>query len=95
MSGLSKGAFADITSLRSTDERVVHLNNILKFAVFKKDRSLFAIGGPWNAAIDGGDPSVDCSCLIRTAIRYAVIKQGMMTNCQLYCFLGLYCFAQW
>ena len=63
--------------------------------VFKKDRSLFAIGGPWNAAIDGGDPSVDCSCLIRTAIRYAVIKQGMMTNCQLYCFLGLYCFAQW
>jgi hypothetical protein len=44
---------------------------------------------PWNAAIDGGDLSVDCSCLIRTAIRYAVIKQGMMTNLQ------LYCFAQW
>lgn len=69
MSGMSKGAFADITSLRSTEERVVHLNNILKFAVFKKDRSLFAIGGTWNAEIDGGDPSVDCSCLIRTAIR--------------------------
>ncbi|KAJ1259598.1 hypothetical protein BS78_10G168000 [Paspalum vaginatum] len=69
MSGMSKGAFADITSLRSTEERVVHLNNMLKFAVFKKDRSLFAFGGPWNAAIDGGDPSVDCSCLIRTAIR--------------------------
>lgn len=83
MSGMSKGAFADITSLRSTEERVVHLNNILKFALFKKDRSLFAIGGPWNAAIDGGDPSVDCSCLIQTAIRYAVIKQGMMTNLQL------------
>ncbi|AQK82517.1 ATP/GTP-binding protein family, partial [Zea mays] len=69
MSGMSKGAFANITSLRSTEERVVHLNNILKFAVFKKDRSLFAIGGPWNADIDGGDPSADCSCLIRTAIR--------------------------
>lgn len=84
MSGMSKGAFADMTSLRSTEERIMHLNNILKFAVFKKDRSLFTIGGPWNAAIDGGDPSVDCSCLIRTAIRYAVIKQGIMNNLQLY-----------
>jgi hypothetical protein len=81
MSGMSKGAFANITSLRSTEERVVHLNNILKFAVFKKDRSPFAIGGPWNADIDGGDPSADCSCLIRTAIRYGVIKQGVMTTC--------------
>jgi hypothetical protein len=75
MSGMSKGAFADITSLRTTEERVLHMNNILKFAVFKKDHSLFAIGGPWNAAIDGGDPSLDCSCLIRTAIRYALIKK--------------------
>jgi hypothetical protein len=75
MSGMSKGAFADITSLRTTEERIVHMNNILKFAVFKKDRSLFAIGGPWNAVIDGGDPSVDCSCLIQTAIRYDLIKQ--------------------
>lgn len=74
MSGMSNGAFADITSMRSTEERVVHLNNILKFAVFKKDRSLLAIGGPWNAALDGGDPLVDCSCLIRTAMRYAFIK---------------------
>ncbi|GJM98160.1 hypothetical protein PR202_ga15144 [Eleusine coracana subsp. coracana] len=82
MSGMSKGAFADITSLRTTEERVVHMNNILKFAVFKKDRSLFAIGGPWNAAIDGGDPTVDCSCLIRTAIRY--VKETVqidLANC--------------
>ncbi|XP_062229048.1 protein SHORT ROOT IN SALT MEDIUM 1-like isoform X2 [Phragmites australis] len=82
MSGMSKGAFADITSLRSTEERVVHLNNILKFAVFKKDRSLFAIGGPWNAVLDGGDPSVDCSCLIRTAIRYVKeLVQVDLSNC--------------
>ncbi|VAI89760.1 unnamed protein product [Triticum turgidum subsp. durum] len=82
MSGMSNGAFADITSMRSTDERVVHLNNILKFAVFKKDRSLLAIGGPWNAALDGGDPLVDCSCLIRTAIRYVKeLVQVDLSNC--------------
>uniref|UniRef100_A0A0D9WR99 DBC1/CARP1 catalytically inactive NUDIX hydrolase domain-containing protein n=1 Tax=Leersia perrieri TaxID=77586 RepID=A0A0D9WR99_9ORYZ len=82
MSGMSNSAFADITSLRSTDERVVHLNNILKFAVFKRERSLFAIGGPWNAAIDGGDPSVDCSCLIQTAIRHVKeLVQVDLSNC--------------
>ncbi|KAL5225939.1 hypothetical protein ABZP36_012578 [Zizania latifolia] len=82
MSGMSNSAFADITSLRSTDERIVHLNNILKFAVFKRDRSLFAIGGPWNAAIDGGDPSVDCSCLIQTAIRHVKeLVQVDLSNC--------------
>jgi hypothetical protein len=56
MSGMSKGAFAEITLLRSTEEQVVHL---------KKDRSIFAIGGPWNASIDGRDPSTDCSFLSR------------------------------
>ncbi|XBI11377.1 hypothetical protein VPH35_138454 [Triticum aestivum] len=82
MSGMSNGAFADITSMRSTEERVVHLNNILKFAVFKKDRSLLAIGGPWNAALDGGDPLADCSCLIRTAIRYVKeLVQVDLSNC--------------
>uniref|UniRef100_J3MF26 EF-hand domain-containing protein n=1 Tax=Oryza brachyantha TaxID=4533 RepID=J3MF26_ORYBR len=82
MSGMSNSAFADITSLRSTDERVVHLNNILKFAVFKRDRSLFAIGGPWNAAIDGGDPVVDSSCLIQTAIRHVKeLVQVDLSNC--------------
>ncbi|KAG8094529.1 hypothetical protein GUJ93_ZPchr0012g20835 [Zizania palustris] len=82
MSGMSNSAFADITSLRSTDERIVHLNNILKFAVFKRDHSLFAIGGPWNAAIDGGDPSVDCSCLIQTAIRHVKeLVQVDLSNC--------------
>jgi hypothetical protein len=78
MSGMSKGAFADITSLRTTEERVLRMNNILKFSVLKKNHSLFAIGGPWNAAVDGGDPSLDCSCLIRTVIRYVLIKQYIM-----------------
>ncbi|XP_047090309.1 protein SHORT ROOT IN SALT MEDIUM 1-like [Lolium rigidum] len=69
MSGMSNGAFADICSLRSAEDRIAHWNNVLKFAVFKKDHALVAIGGPWNAAMDGGDPSTDCSCLIQTAIR--------------------------
>jgi hypothetical protein len=45
------------------------MRNIVEFYVLKKDHSLFAIGGPWNAVVDGGDPSLDCSCLIGTAIR--------------------------
>ncbi|KAL5220162.1 hypothetical protein ABZP36_024875 [Zizania latifolia] len=85
MSGMTNSAFADVTSLRSTEEQVVHLNNILKFAVFKRDRSLFAIGGPWNAVIDGGDPSLDCSCLIQTAIRHVKeLVQVDLSNCTLW-----------
>jgi hypothetical protein len=72
MSGMSNGAFADICSLRSAEDRIAHWNNVLKFAIFKKDHALFAIGGPWNAAMDGGDPSTDSSCLIQTAIRYII-----------------------
>lgn len=74
MSGMSNGAFTDICSLRSAEERIVHWNNVLKFAVFKKDHALITIGGPWSAAIDGGDPLIDCSCLVRTAIRYVIIQ---------------------
>jgi hypothetical protein len=55
-----------------------HEHYILNFSVLKKDHSLFAIGGPWNAAFDGGDPSLDCSCLIRSAIRYVLIKKYIM-----------------
>ena len=81
MSGMSNGAFADITSLRSGEDRIAHWNNVLKFALFKKDHALVAIGGPWNAAMDGGDPLTDCSCLIQTAIRYII---GMMDDLRLY-----------
>uniref|UniRef100_A0ACD5X352 Uncharacterized protein n=1 Tax=Avena sativa TaxID=4498 RepID=A0ACD5X352_AVESA len=82
MSGMSNGAFADICSLRSAEDRIAHWNNVLKFAVFKKDHALVAIGGPWNAAMDGGDPSTDCSCLIQTAIRYTKeLVQVDLSNC--------------
>ncbi|VAH90098.1 unnamed protein product [Triticum turgidum subsp. durum] len=82
MSGMSNGAFADICSLRSAEERIAHWNNVLKFAVFKKDHALITIGGPWSAAIDGGDPLIDCSCLVRTAIRCTKeLVQIDLSNC--------------
>ncbi|KAF7049273.1 hypothetical protein CFC21_057840 [Triticum aestivum] len=82
MSGMSNGAFADICSLRSAEERLAHWNNVLKFAVFKKDHALITIGGPWSAAIDGGDPLIDSSCLVRTAIRCTKeLVQIDLSNC--------------
>ncbi|XP_044981802.1 protein SHORT ROOT IN SALT MEDIUM 1-like [Hordeum vulgare subsp. vulgare] len=82
MSGMSNSAFADICSLRSAEERIVHWNNVLKFAVFKKGHALIAIGGPWSAVIDGGDPLTDCSCLVRTAIRCTKeLVQIDLSNC--------------
>ncbi|XP_048571275.1 protein SHORT ROOT IN SALT MEDIUM 1 isoform X3 [Triticum urartu] len=82
MSGMSNGAFADICSLRSAEERIAHWNNVLKFAVFKKDHALITIGGPWSAAIDGGDPLIDCSCLVRTAVRCTKeLVQIDLSNC--------------
>lgn len=69
MSGISSEALEDICSDKSTEGRIIHFNNVLKFAVLKKDHSFMAIGGPWNAAIDGGNPLIDSSCLIQTASR--------------------------
>lgn len=69
LSGLSRSATEDLCSEKSLDDRIPHICNLLKFAVLKKDRSLMAIGGPWDS-VDGGDPSIDDSSLIRTIIRF-------------------------
>ncbi|XP_039136315.1 protein SHORT ROOT IN SALT MEDIUM 1 isoform X1 [Dioscorea cayenensis subsp. rotundata] len=69
MSGVSSGALEGLCSEKTPVDRAIHMKNILKFAVLKKEQSFLAIGGPWSASIDGGDPSVDESSLIRTAIR--------------------------
>lgn len=69
MSGLSQNAQAELSSERSYDDRIPHFGNLLRFAVLKKNNSLMAIGGPWDT-VDGGDPSVDDSSLIRTALRF-------------------------
>lgn len=71
MSGLSKNALEELSSERSSDDRIPHICNILRFAILKKDRSFMTIGGPWNST-DGGDPSVDDSSLIQTAIRFVL-----------------------
>lgn len=68
MSGLSRTAREDLCSSKSFGDRIPHICNILRFAVLKKGQSLMAIGGPYNS-IDGNDPSIDESSLIKTAIR--------------------------
>lgn len=68
MSGLSKNNLEELSALKSLDDRIPHFCNILRFAVLKKDRSFMAIGGPWDT-VDGGDPSVDDSCLVQTVLR--------------------------
>ncbi|KAJ0978601.1 hypothetical protein J5N97_014075 [Dioscorea zingiberensis] len=77
MSGISSGALEGLCSEKCPVDRVIHLKNILKFGLLKKDQSFMAIGGPWSAAIDGGDPSVDESTLIQTAIRWVKEIAGL------------------
>uniref|UniRef100_A0A803MUC0 EF-hand domain-containing protein n=1 Tax=Chenopodium quinoa TaxID=63459 RepID=A0A803MUC0_CHEQI len=82
MSGLSRGATEDLCSEKLSDDRIPHLCNLLRFAVLKKDRSLMAIGGPWDA-VDGGDPSLDESSLVHTILRYAKDLSHLdLQNCQ-------------
>ncbi|KAJ6312143.1 hypothetical protein OIU77_013820 [Salix suchowensis] len=81
LSGLSKNALEDLSSEKRYDDRVPHICNILRFAVLKRDRSFMAIGGPWDSA-DGGDPSVDDSALIQTALRHTKdVTQLDLRNC--------------
>ncbi|CAM8922227.1 unnamed protein product [Rhodiola kirilowii] len=67
MSGLSRSALEDLVS--ESDDRLVHICNILRFSILKRDRAFTAIGGPWDPT-DGGDPSNDDSSLVQTALRY-------------------------
>lgn len=71
MSGLSKNAMEELSSEKIYDNRIPHICNIIRFAVLRKEKSLMAIGGPWNSA-DGGDPSVDDTSLVRTALRFVL-----------------------
>ena len=71
MSGISKNALEELSSERSSDDRVAHFCNILRFAILKKGRSFMAIGGPWQSS-DGGDPSVDDGALVQTALRFVL-----------------------
>lgn len=68
MSGLSRNALEELSSGKSSDDRIPHICSILRFAVLKKDQSFMAIGGPWHSA-DGRHPSADSSSLVQTAVR--------------------------
>ncbi|KAG0501713.1 hypothetical protein HPP92_001785 [Vanilla planifolia] len=83
MSGISSDALKELCSDKSSDERLIHFNNILRFAVLKKDHSFMAIGGRWKETLDGGNPSFDASSLIQTARRCVKdIVQLDLQNCQ-------------
>lgn len=69
MSGISKNSLEELSSEKSSDDRIPHFCNILRFAILKKDRSFMAIGGSWQSS-DGGDPSVDDAALVQTALRF-------------------------
>lgn len=68
MSGLSENALEELSSERTYEERIPHFCNMLRFSLVRKNNSLTAIGGPWEA-IDGGDPSTNDSSLIQTILR--------------------------
>lgn len=90
MSGIGSDALNDLCSDKSADERIVHFNSILKFAILRKDRAFLAIGGPMNAAVDGGNPSVDDPSLIQTAIRCLLFT---LTNSMLFLWFYGYFFS--
>ncbi|KAL8053160.1 hypothetical protein ABFX02_05G053200 [Erythranthe guttata] len=82
MSGLGQKDQAELSSERTYNDRIPHFCNMLRFAVLRKNNSLMAIGGPWDT-VDGGDPSVDDSSLIRTALRHAKDVTDLdLTNCR-------------
>ncbi|KAL9269418.1 SHORT ROOT IN SALT MEDIUM 1-like protein [Drosera capensis] len=82
MSGLSRSALEELSSDKVRDDRIPHICSFLRFAVLRKERAFMAIGGPWDP-VDGGDPAVDDSSLVRTVIRYAKdVTQLDLQNCK-------------
>ncbi|KAI3933269.1 hypothetical protein MKW92_020213 [Papaver armeniacum] len=82
MSGISKDALEELSSNKNYEDRIPHINNILRFSFLRKDRAFMAIGGP-QGVVDGGDSSVDDCSLIKTAISYTKdITQLDLQKCQ-------------
>ncbi|KAI5072001.1 hypothetical protein GOP47_0012107 [Adiantum capillus-veneris] len=70
MSGASGESVKDLLADCSNEEKPIHMHNLLRFVVFRKEHSaLMAVGGVWDKTLDGGDPATGESALIRTAIR--------------------------
>lgn len=69
MSGVSNDTVDELCSDKTSDDKLIHFNNYLRFAILKKDHSFMAIGGQWKEALDGAELSADGSSLIQTAMR--------------------------
>ncbi|MCO5553528.1 hypothetical protein L7F22_007050 [Adiantum nelumboides] len=70
MSGASGESVKDLLADCLNEEKPIHMHNLLRFVVFRKERSaLMAFGGTWDKTLDGGDPAINESALIHTAIR--------------------------
>ncbi|GJX18734.1 DBC1/CARP1-like protein [Tanacetum coccineum] len=68
--------------VRSYEDRIPHLYNMLRFAFLKDGSSLMAIGGSWDT-VDGHDPSLDKSSVVQTVLRYAKELTGLdLKNCR-------------
>jgi hypothetical protein len=82
MSGLTVGAFAKFLSEKTTElDKPFHLHNLLKFVALRKDRSaIMAAGGTWDPEVDGGDPAIDDTALIRAVIRLIVVDHTTLIS---------------
>ncbi|GBG70117.1 hypothetical protein CBR_g5747 [Chara braunii] len=72
MSGLDENAQKDLATEKAADEKILHLHKLIGFVTLRKERersAIMSVGGTWDKELDGGDPEVDDSVLIRTAIR--------------------------
>lgn len=49
----------------------------IKFLVSKRKGGLQLVGGPWNEAVDGGNPMLDDACLVRAAVRHVRTSTGI------------------
>jgi len=92
MSGLTVGAFAKFLSEKTTElDKPFHLHNLLKFVALRKDRSaIMAAGGTWDPEVDGGDPAIDDTALIRAVIRLIVVDHTTLISVLFHLVVGLY-----
>lgn len=81
MCGLDDKAYSDI--LKGKFEGGTHLLNALKFVAVreekdKKKTGIMCLGGPYDPALDGGNPHFEIECLKRACIRH--VKEQVLLD---------------
>lgn len=69
---------------RDSEERdFIHPTRLINFLVGLRGKNeTMAIGGPWSPSLDGPNPELDPSVLIKTAIRTCKAHTGIdLSNC--------------